>query len=153
MHPAMARQFTADHIRDLTTEAGDSRRARGGAPRPAAPAACSPEAVYPAVRAAARVPPRTLDPGRAGCGRPGGRAACCKDHQGCRGNAVVPETEPPGSPDARHPGSEEPDAGARRERVAARAAVRLPGRAGRHPGPPVLGAGRDLGAARRRRNS
>ena len=28
MHPAMLRQLTADHIRDLVTEAGDARRAR-----------------------------------------------------------------------------------------------------------------------------
>ena len=28
MHPAMLRQFTADHIRELTREAGDARRAR-----------------------------------------------------------------------------------------------------------------------------
>ena len=28
MHPAMLRQFTADHIRSQTSEAGDARRAR-----------------------------------------------------------------------------------------------------------------------------
>jgi len=28
MHPAMLRQLTADHIRELTTDAGDARRAR-----------------------------------------------------------------------------------------------------------------------------
>ncbi len=28
MHPAMLRQLTADHSRELTTEAGDAQRAR-----------------------------------------------------------------------------------------------------------------------------
>ena len=111
MHPAMARQFTADHIRDLTTEAGDSRRARGGAPRPAAPAACSPEAVYPAVRAAARVPPRTLDPGRAGCGRPGGELPAVRTIKAAGATLWFRKLSPPEArmPDIRAPKNQTPE--------------------------------------------
>ena len=44
MHPAMLRQFTADHTRELATEAGDARRAgkRECRHRPPCPDALAP---------------------------------------------------------------------------------------------------------------
>ena len=71
-----------------------------------------------------------------------------------RGNAVVPETETPEArmPDIRAPKNQTPEpagTGWRRGPLFAYLAAL----AASHPGPPVLGAGRDLGAARRRRNS
>ena len=44
MHPAMLRHFTADHTRELATEAGDARRAgkRECRHRPPCPAALAP---------------------------------------------------------------------------------------------------------------
>jgi hypothetical protein len=116
MHPSMPRQLTADHIGELPTEAGDARRAREApSTRPAAPAACSPEAVHPAVCAGLRVPPRTPDPGRAGCGRPGGELPAVRTSQAagygkreCRHRPRCPDALAPGRSAARivaiHPG-------------------------------------------------
>ena len=73
MHPDMMRQLAADHIRELTSQAGDARRTHEGAAPGGGSAAGSPVAVNPAVRAATRVPPGIRDPGPLGRERPGGK--------------------------------------------------------------------------------
>jgi Family of unknown function (DUF5999) len=116
MHPAMPRQLTAGHIRELTTEADDARRAREPrhARRHRPPAHPRRSTRLYAQQRESRLGAWTLvEPGTGDRWTAAGR----EDHQGCRGRKAecrhrprCPDALAPGRSAARivtnHPGQE-----------------------------------------------